>query len=346
MMSSIVLISLEKFFGKNHVIKNLNLEIKHGEFVTLLGPSGCGKTTTLRMIAGFEKPSSGEIKIEDRTVFSSEKKINIPPEERNIGMVFQNYAVWPHMTVFDNVAYPLKIRKLPKGKIKEKVMRMLDIVKLTGLESRYPYQLSGGQQQRVAFARALVFSPSILLLDEPLSNLDAKLREEMRFEVKDLQKRLGITVVYVTHDQSEAMAMSDRVVILKDGIIQQIGTPLEIYENPINEFVADFIGNANFFLISVNNNIAVIEKLEGSQKVAVKNIENGSYKAIVRPEDIILGSGEGKGRILKRAFLGKEIVYTIISGDTTFKVIAPKEQLFDENENVSFNIKKLVVLKK
>ena len=345
-MAAITLINLEKFFGKNHVIKNLNFEIENGEFVTLLGPSGCGKTTTLRMIAGFEKPTSGEIRIGDKTVFSSDKKINIPPEERNIGMVFQNYAVWPHMTVFDNVAYPLKIRKVPKEEIKERVTRMLDIVKLRGLENRYPYQLSGGQQQRVAFARALVFSPSILLLDEPLSNLDAKLREEMRFEVKDLQKRLGITVVYVTHDQSEAMAMSDRVVVLKDGVIQQVGTPLEIYENPSNEFVADFIGNANFFTVSVNSGMAIFEELEGKPKAAVKNVENGSYKAMVRPEDIILAEGEGRGKILKRAFLGKEIVYTVISGKSSFKVTTPKDQLFDENESVNFRIKKLVVLKK
>ncbi len=176
-MASITLTSIEKYFGKNHVIKNMNLEIKDGEFVTLLGPSGCGKTTTLRMIAGFEKPSSGEIRIGDEIVFSNERGINVPPEERNIGMVFQNYAVWPHMTVFENVAYPLKIRKVAKSEIEERVTKMLEIVRLRGFEDRYPYQLSGGQQQRVAFARALVYSPSILLLDEPLSNLDAKLRE-------------------------------------------------------------------------------------------------------------------------------------------------------------------------
>ncbi len=345
-MASITLTSIEKYFGKNHVIKNMNLEIKDGEFVTLLGPSGCGKTTTLRMIAGFEKPSSGEIRIGDEIVFSNERGINVPPEERNIGMVFQNYAVWPHMTVFENVAYPLKIRKVAKSEIEERVTKMLEIVRLRGFEDRYPYQLSGGQQQRVAFARALVYSPSILLLDEPLSNLDAKLREEMRFEIKDLQKRLGITVVYVTHDQSEAMAMSDRIVVLKDGEIQQIGTPVEIYEHPANEFVADFIGSANFFDVKVEKGVAVFPDLEGDLRVRVEGVDEGIHKAIVRPEDIILGKGGGRGRVMKVAFLGREIVYSVSSGSRVFKVIATKSERFDEGMEISFDVRKLVVFKR
>ena len=241
-MSEVRIEHVFKRFGDVTAVSDFDLTVKDGEFVSLLGPSGCGKTTSLRMIAGFERATEGEIYIGDHCVSSHIKNTFVPPEKRDIGMVFQSYAVWPHMTVTENVAYPLKIQKVPKEERAARVAEMLKLVHLDEYGSRYPHQLSGGQQQRVALARALVMRPGLLLLDEPLSNLDAKLRESMRFEISSIQKELGITVIYVTHDQSEAMTMSDRVVVMSRGVIQQIGTPYEIYRNPANKMVADFIG--------------------------------------------------------------------------------------------------------
>ena len=243
-MSSVTIKNVTKAFGDNVVIASFNQEFKDGEFITLLGPSGCGKTTMLRMIAGFEKPTSGEIWIGDKLVSSD--KVFLPPEKRDIGMVFQSYAVWPHMTVFENVAYPLHIKKIPKDEIRKNVEHVLRIVHLEQYQERIPSQLSGGQQQRVALARALVAKPKLLLLDEPLSNLDAKLRETMRFEIKEIQTTLGISVVYVTHDQTEAMAMSDRIILINRGQVQQVAPPAEIYNHPANQFVADFLGKVDF----------------------------------------------------------------------------------------------------
>ena len=243
-MASVTIQNVTKAFGNSVVLDKFNATFENGEFVTLLGPSGCGKTTMLRIIAGFEKPTSGSVLFDDRVVSSG--KVFLQPEKRDIGMVFQSYAVWPHMTVFDNVAYPLTIKKQDKATIRKKVERVLSAVHLIQYADRIPSQLSGGQQQRVALARALVAEPALLLLDEPLSNLDAKLRESMRFEIKEIQKEYGITVVYVTHDQTEAMAMSDRIVVINRGVIQQIGSPREIYTAPANPFVADFVGKIEF----------------------------------------------------------------------------------------------------
>ena len=229
-MASVTIQNVSKAFGDVVVLKEFNEVFNDKEFITLLGPSGCGKTTMLRMIAGFERPTTGRIYIGNQLV--SDENTFVPPEKRDIGMVFQSYAVWPHMTVFDNVAYPLKIKKVDKRTIKDKVDRILDVVHLSQYADRIPSQLSGGQQQRVALGRALVAEPELLLLDEPLSNLDAKLRESMRFEIKEIQTKLGITVVYVTHDQTEAMAMSDRIIVINRGVIQQIGTPEDIYSGP------------------------------------------------------------------------------------------------------------------
>ena len=238
-MSEIKLEHITKYFGKVEVIREFNATLKDGEFVTLLGPSGCGKTTMLRMIAGFERPTSGEIRIDGEPVSTADTFV--PPEERGLGMVFQSYAVWPHMNVYKNVAYPLKLRKLPKEEIRQKVEHVLETVSMKELAERMPDELSGGQQQRVALARALVAEPKVLLLDEPLSNLDAKLRESMRHEIKELQKRLGISIVYVTHDQSEALTMSDQVIVMNEGVIQQMGKPMEIYHEPANAFVENFV---------------------------------------------------------------------------------------------------------
>src|SRR6187549_3476433 len=246
-MAGIAIRGLSKSFGARDAsfaaVADLDLEIKDNSFVTLLGPSGCGKTTTLRLIAGYIVPDKGTIEVDGR-VLSSPGAV-VSPEARGMGMVFQNYAVWPHKTVFENVVFGLKLRRVPAAAAKKQVETALSLVNLAGLEGRYPNELSGGQQQRVALARSLVVEPSILLLDEPLSNLDAKLRERMRTELKTLQRRTGITFVYVTHDQAEAMALSDRIVVFNKGRVQQVGTPRDVYERPANLFVADFMGLVN-----------------------------------------------------------------------------------------------------
>ncbi len=295
-MSTITIKQVTKAFGDVVVLKEFNEVFQDKEFITLLGPSGCGKTTMLRMIAGFEKPTSGEISIDGRVV-SSEKTF-VPPEKRDIGMVFQSYAVWPHMTVFDNVAYPLKIKKLDKATIKQKVDWILEAVHLSQYAQRIPSQLSGGQQQRVALGRALVAEPKLLLLDEPLSNLDAKLRTAMRAEISRLHKRLATTFVYVTHDQTEAMTMGDRIVVMKDGIIQQNDAPQVLYDTPCNLFVAGFIGSPQMnFLDAVitAKGSGYTAKLPGGEEVALPARMNkevlGAYegKTVVlgiRPEDV------------------------------------------------------------
>jgi iron(III) transport system ATP-binding protein len=237
--------NLEVSFGTVPAVRGVSFTVMHGEQLTLLGPSGCGKTTTLRAIAGLEKPVAGEIRIDGAPIYSAARNINVPAEKRGMSMVFQSYAIWPHMTVFDNVAYGLRVRREDAVAIKDKVMRALALVQMQAFADRRASQLSGGQQQRVALARAFVFQPSVLLFDEPLSNLDAKLRADMRIELRDLQHRLGITSVYVTHDLEEALAMSDHIVVMRDGLVEQTGTPDEIYRLPRSAFVADFIGSAN-----------------------------------------------------------------------------------------------------
>ncbi|HLN87053.1 MAG TPA: ABC transporter ATP-binding protein, partial [Candidatus Limnocylindrales bacterium] len=241
-MSFLRIQNLYKTFGQVAAVNRINLEIAEGEFFTLLGSSGCGKTTTLRMVGGLEKPDSGAIYLGDQCLVAPEKNLFIKPEKRHMGMVFQSYALWPHMTVFENVAYPLKLRGIKGREAEKKVADVLALVGLAGLEERPAPALSGGQQQRVALARALVFSPKVLLLDEPLSNLDAQLREEMRRELKSLQQRVHITVIFVTHDQIEALSLSDRIAIMKFGVFEQVGTPEEVYFKPATPFVRDFLG--------------------------------------------------------------------------------------------------------
>jgi len=236
-----------KKFDKVIALNHLSFKVREGEILSLLGPSGCGKTTALRVIAGFEDIDEGEVLLDGIIVTSPRKKILIPPEKRNLGLVFQSYALWPHMTVYDNIAYPLKLRKEPKKEIDEKVKNVLELVGLSGLENRYPSQLSGGQQQRVALARSLVYEPKLLLLDEPLSNLDLRVREAMRGELRRILKKIGITAIYVTHDQEEAFVISDRILIMKEGKKIQEGTPKQIYDQPANLFVAEFIGKSNIF---------------------------------------------------------------------------------------------------
>ena len=291
-MSSVTIQNVTKTFGNTTVLENFDAVFADGEFITLLGPSGCGKTTMLRIIAGFEKPTSGSVLFDDRVVSSD--KVFIPPEKRDIGMVFQSYAVWPHMTVFDNVAYPLQIKKVDKAAIKQKVEHVLEVVHLAQYRDRIPSQLSGGQQQRVALARALVAEPALLLLDEPLSNLDAKLRESMRFEIKDIQKQYGITVVYVTHDQTEAMAMSDRIVVINRGVIQQVGSPKVIYNEPANPFIADFVGKIEFLEGRVEAGYIALNGC--GQKLPYEGDAKGDVIVGIRPEHVKYAEA-GKGTL-------------------------------------------------
>ena len=318
-MSTVTIRHVTKSFGNNVVLQDFNETFREGEFITLLGPSGCGKTTMLRIIAGFEKPTSGELYIDDQLV--SGPKTFVPPEKRGIGMVFQSYAVWPHMNVFENVAYPLRIQKQDRSRIQESVSRVLEIVHLSQYAERLPSQLSGGQQQRVALARALVAAPRLLLLDEPLSNLDAKLRESMRFEIKEIQQRTGITVVYVTHDQTEAMAMSDRIFLINRGVVQQCGTPQEIYNHPANQFVADFLGKVDFFKGEVEQGRIVFPAMDG-QALPYAGDRSGKVEVAVRPENFFFApDGPLSGVLETMYYLGDVTDCRVRVGETSVRVI-------------------------
>jgi len=307
-----------KRFGSVTAVDRVDLSVRHGELFTLLGPSGCGKTTLLRLLAGFYQPETGEIRFGDRVVSGR------PPYERNIGMVFQNYALWPHMTVAGNVTYGLRLRKLPTGEIGARLAEGLRKVNLTGYESRYPGQLSGGQQQRVALARALVLNPDLLLLDEPLSNLDAKIRVQVRAEIKKLQRQLGITTIYVTHDQEEALSLSDRVAVMKDGRVQQVGAPKELYERPRTRFVADFVGTNNLVPGQVRERAGtslVVDTALGPLRAVAEGPVGERCVLAIRPENVAIaagteGTGEGNvvhGRVGFVAYLGSALRYDVES---------------------------------
>ncbi|PWV58828.1 ABC transporter ATP-binding protein [Plasticicumulans acidivorans] len=324
----------KSYDGESLVVKNLNLDIGRGEFLTLLGPSGSGKTTSLMMLAGFETPTRGEILLDGAELH------RLPPYKRNIGMVFQNYALFPHMTVAENLAFPLAVRKLAKDEIARKVQRALDMVKLGSLAGRYPAQMSGGQQQRVALARALVFEPKLVLMDEPLGALDKQLREHMQYEIKHLHDELGLTVVYVTHDQSEALTMSDRVAVFNDGIIQQIDTPVALYEHPVNSFVAHFIGENNRLsgtVAALDGRRATVRLSDGTtvQARAVGVDTAGRPTSCsIRPERVRLHSFDVQadnvlmGRILEFIFLGDHVRLRLdVAGSTDFTVKVPISQV-------------------
>ena len=303
-----------------YAVKDTNLTIEPGSFVTLLGPSGCGKTTTLRMIAGFESPDEGEIYLGDEPINE------LTPNKRDTAMVFQSYALLPHYNVYDNVAYGLKLRKVPKDEIRERVMKILKLVELEGMEGRMTNQLSGGQQQRVALARALVIEPSVLLFDEPLSNLDAKLRVSMRTEIRRIQQEVGITAIYVTHDQSEAMALSDKIIIMNKGFVAQMGTPQEIYYHPVDEFVADFIGEANFLRgeMKGRDGSYVILNIEGNDlRVPGRDdMEKGrEYTVVLRPEAAALADDGGLPcKVELSCFMGSYQNYHVKVGNTLVKL--------------------------
>ena len=348
-MARVVLEHLSRRFGDVSALAGVDLTIADGEFVSLLGPSGCGKTTTLRLLAGFLAPDGGRIVVGDR-VLSAPGNV-VPPEQRGMAMIFQSYAVWPHKTVFENVAFGLKLRRRSRPEIKERVGRMLELVHLGELASRYPGELSGGQQQRVALARALVVEPDILLLDEPLSNLDASLREEMRFEIRRLHEEMQITSVYVTHDQAEAMVTSDRIAVMNRGRIEQIGTPEEIYEHPRTQFVASFIGRTN----CLDGVVAEGHSVQCSG-VALAVNSNGAMPApgaivsvSIRPQEIVL-AGESEpcaasdnvfaGHILRHAYLGegRDYLVGLAGADLTLRVVTSAAQVFKPSERVQLII--------
>ncbi|MDR1828101.1 MAG: ABC transporter ATP-binding protein [Methylobacteriaceae bacterium] len=329
-MATITLKDIRKSYGSHTVLDGLSLTINHGECFTLLGPSGCGKTVLLRLIAGFETPDAGTIAIGDQVVTDSTTGTDLPPNDRGLGVVFQDYAVWPHMTVFDNIAYPLKLAKVPPKELKERVMEAVNQVNLTDLEQRLPSQLSGGQQQRVALARALVARPPLMLLDEPLNNLDANLREEMRFEIKELQKRLDITILYVTHDQEIGLAISDRLAIMDHhGNIRQIGTPQDIFETPADDFIFRFMGVSNFLRVSYKDNL--IRVGEQNADIGIPPPSPGEWMLGCRPSEIDLAKeGPGIGGIVKRAsFLGATMDYLVEVDGVPLRVIQDTHQAFD-----------------
>lgn len=347
--------NVNKIFGENHVVHDLDLTIYEGEFLTMLGPSGCGKTTILRMIGGFEEPTEGQILIEGERVEEKEA------HRRNVNTVFQSYALFPHMNIYNNIAYGLKIKKVPKDVIKKRVEEMLLLVQLSGFEKRYPGQLSGGQKQRVAIARALINEPKVLLLDEPLGALDLKLRKEMQLELKNLQKKLGITFVYVTHDQEEALTMSDRIAIMNKGYLDQLDTPVRVYEKPATRFVADFIGESNIFeatLADITGLLGVINLEVGSGLCLLDEELDYSISemiyACVRPEKILYSKEEVEGFQIKGVVKEQIYVGNIIKSNVllatgqTIKISrldideVPK---VGENINIYWNLDDVVVMK-
>ena len=341
--------------GTVHAVRGVNIKVERGQFYTMLGPSGCGKTTTLRCLAGLEHPSSAEISIDGQVVFSSERNLMIPPYRRDIGMVFQSYAIWPHMDVFENVAFPLREMRgrFSRAEIREKVMRALELVQLTGYESRPAPFLSGGQQQRLALARALVREPTVLLLDEPLSNLDAKLREETRTEIRDLVKRLGITTVYVTHDQLEALTMSDIVAVMDQGKIVQEASPTVIYREPEVRFVADFIGLTNFIEGSVHraangNALGEVETAAGLITCILPDKASSGDKVliVIRPEDLILVPGAVsaasgnviEGRVATSLFMGDSTEFRIAIKDTMLRLKLHSSTVMSQGDPVRIEL--------
>ncbi|MEH7336056.1 ABC transporter ATP-binding protein [Neobacillus drentensis] len=352
-MSYLCLENVMKTFNKTEVVKKMNLEIKKGELVSFLGPSGCGKTTTLNMIAGFLDVDGGSIVVDGKPVHL------LPPNKREMGMVFQNYALFPHMTVFDNVAYGLKLRKVQKNEINQRVLEALEMVRLSGYEKRYPKELSGGQQQRVSLARALVIKPKVLLLDEPLSNLDAKLRQEMREEIVEIQKKVGITTIFVTHDQEEALAISDRIAVMYEGRIEQVDTPVAIYNQPQTDFVSRFIGEVN----QIQGH--VVESYSGNQcKVSFNGYQqvltcNGKNDDLVdfylRPEKIQIYQEQSEGlrvRVERKMFLGAKTRYILqlknqqLIADISNTVLNPDQILEGQDVLAVWNPEELLATKK
>ncbi len=332
--SGVVLSGVTKRYGQVTAVSDLTLSIGAGECFSFLGPSGCGKTTTLRMIAGFEDLDEGEITAGGRLISSSAKKFYLPPEKRDFGMVFQAFAVWPHLSVFENVAFPLRLRKLSRSDIEAKTREALTHTGLAGQERAFPNELSGGEKQRIALARALAVNPQVMLLDEPLSNLDPKLREEMRFEIKDLQRRFGFTIIYVTHDQAEAMALSDRIMVMDQGRVRQVGTPLDVYNSPADAFVFGFIGLSNFIPARIENGAAHAALPPGGwdgpaigplTRDIPAGLAPGPVTLACRPTEIDLLPADDpreapRGVVRRKAFLGEIVDYRVALGSTEVRI--------------------------
>lgn len=324
-MSHVKLINVTKRFGNVTAVDNLNLEIGKGECFSMLGPSGCGKTTTLRMVAGFEDLDDGEIIVGDRVLSSKAKRYYLPPEKRDFGMVFQAFAVWPHLSVYENVAFPLRLRKLSSSEIDRRTREALEHTSLLQAANKSPDDLSGGGKQRVALARALAINPDVMLLDEPLSSLDPHLREEMRFEIKDLQRIYGFSIIYVTHDQSEAMALSDRILVMKNGVVQQIDTPLNVYNNPTNKFVFGFIGLSNFLEVTFEGDTYRVngsaDTTPANARPAAEIRAAGHATLACRPSEIdFTAEGGLRGIVRRRAYLGEIVDYLIEVGGQNVRV--------------------------
>jgi iron(III) transport system ATP-binding protein len=321
-MAYIELNQVTRRFNAITAVDRLDLTIDKGECVAMLGPSGCGKTTTLRMVAGFEDLDDGEIKVGDRLISSAAKRFYTPPEHRNFGMVFQAFAVWPHLTIFENVAFPLRVRKLPREEIKTRTEEALKHTNLLDVAEGSPDDLSGGGKQRVALARALAIRPDVMLLDEPLSSLDPHFREEMRFEIKDLQRRFGYSILYVTHDQAEAMALSDRILVMRNGVVQQVGTPIEVYSAPANRFVFEFIGLSSFLDVTLAPDAIKVAgqsaSLPGSPPPDL--VAAGRAVLAARPDEIAFADHGVAGVVARKAYLGEVIDYRISVGDAEVRV--------------------------
>ena len=348
------LVGVSKLFGPVRAVDQVSLEVQRGEVFTLLGPSGCGKTTTLRLVAGLERLDEGEIHLGDRLIASAAKRVFVPAHKRQMGMVFQSYAIWPHLTVFENVAYPLRARGVGGARLREKVAWALELVGLQGLEERPGPLLSGGQQQRVALARALVYEPDILLLDEPFSNLDAKLREHMRVEVRRLQRRLGITVLFVTHDQTEALSLSDRIAVMEAGHVVQVGAPRDLYDSPQADFVRDFLGKS---VVLPGRVVGVVgdgrvEVAVGSQahplvlhepSLGADAVSQPVFLAI-RPEDVVLverdqpgGNNRLDGTIDTLLFVGDRYECQVLLGDVPITAYLPRHTRYREGEPIALH---------
>ncbi len=329
-----------KTLGTIVAVKDFNLCVRKGECFSFLGPSGCGKTTTLRMIAGFEDLTEGSIYLGGKLVSDKKSNIYLPPERRELGMVFQAFAVWPHLNVFENVAFPLKVKKCPQTQMKKRVAEALHHCNLDGLEKTFPSDLSGGQQQRIALARAIVVNPEVMLLDEPLSNLDPHLRESMRFEIKRLQKEFGFTIIFVTHDQAEAMALSDRMLVMDMGVIQQVGTPQELYYKPVNRFVHSFLGQSNFTDVVVKNGMAFLKEDDSNLLYSgVSPDLSGAYVMATRPNAIEVNKEGGyRTTILKRTSKTDFMEYLVAVGNGSLMVQTPHRNFFRSGEQCFIRI--------